>query len=350
MRAATTEIHEQLARLGRALQFQARREVSDSVLALRLDGAYAPRVDLLWSLDLSPKQAEAIAAVTGHDSGRLTHLPVVGIEVEGTTPTTKTIAADVANIAALGTKLGLLVVSEAGERGIYRRATRAVRSLRRSFGDLPVVPMDASWLEALSGRTWSTTRSAIQPRRSRSPAGGESLGWSASTRHWLRELGQAAGFVVVEPYEPEILGVTFDAERRRRKSPLRHLTDPVAGTIAEMRKPGDLLTACQVDLAWLLPLPAALREFLEAVAEFDPCASEHGLIVPEVHGHIAIVGFELESASGKHAAGGLLNLAAYCVIGIGVSPTARSGEELEAVLQRYRPTLGLRNVHVLVHP
>jgi hypothetical protein len=65
---------------------------------------------------------------------------------------------------------------------------------------------------------------------------------------------------------------------------------------------------------------------------------------------VAVVGFELESSGGKHAAGGLLNLAAYCVIGVGVSPTSEGAAKLEAILARYRPTLGLRNVRVLAHP
>ena len=76
------------------------------------------RSDVLWSVPLTIKQADAIARVTGAEAPALSTLPVVGIEIEGTTPTTKTMAADVANIAALGTRLGLLVVSEVGEPGI----------------------------------------------------------------------------------------------------------------------------------------------------------------------------------------------------------------------------------------
>jgi hypothetical protein len=68
-----------------------------------------------------------------------------------------------------------------------------------------------------------------------------------------------------------------------------------------------------------------------------------------VFDHVAVVGFEIESGGGKHAAGGLLNLAAYCVIGIGVSPSINKAQELEGILARYRPTLGLRNVQVLTY-
>lgn len=210
--------------------------------------------------------------------------------------------------------------------------------------------MDASWLGPLAEHPWSPLPTPLSPAKLRSPAGGETLQWSASTRQWLRDLGRNAGFVVVEPYVPEILNVTFEAEKRRWRNPLRHLVDPLAGTIGEMKRFGDFLTECQVDLAWLLPLPVALREFLGMVTDLDPCLSEHGLVFPELYGHVAVVGFELESSTGKHAAGGLLNLAAYCIVGVGVSPNAKSGMELGDILRRYQPTLGLRNIRVLVHP
>jgi hypothetical protein len=90
-------------------------------------------VDLLWSLELMRSQAAATAAVTGETAQALRHLPIGGIEVEGTSPTTQTMAADVANIGALGVRLGFLIVSEKGEAGIYRRAARAIRSVRQSL-------------------------------------------------------------------------------------------------------------------------------------------------------------------------------------------------------------------------
>jgi hypothetical protein len=166
----------------------------------------------------------------------------------------------------------------------------------------------------------------------------------------LRKLGERAGFVVAEPYLPRVLDVAFREEQARCSSPLAHMVDPVARESGPMKKAGDYLTACQVDLAWLLPLPAALRDFLTALGDLDPHLRDQGMLAPELHGHVAVVGFELESGGGKHAAGGLLNLAAYCMIGIGVSPSAAGARELDGILARYRPTLGLRNVRVLAHP
>jgi len=157
MRQTTKDLHCQLVKLGRALGFEARREVSDSLLRLRLDDAYQPRIDMLWSLPLDGPKREAIGWALGQQLHEGSHLPIVGIEVEGTTPSTKTMAADVANLAAAGVPLGLLVVSEAGERNIYRRAARVIRSVRRSFGDLRLLPVEASWLPELISRPWPSS-------------------------------------------------------------------------------------------------------------------------------------------------------------------------------------------------
>src|SRR5262245_3864747 len=136
MRSTTARIHNQVGSLGEALGFKVSREVNDSVLRLRLDDAYQPCVDLMWSVPLDEAKREALAWALNRETGEINHLPVVGIEVEGTTPTTKTLAADVANLAALGAPMGLLIVSEEGEKNIYRRAVRAIRSVRRAFGNL----------------------------------------------------------------------------------------------------------------------------------------------------------------------------------------------------------------------
>jgi hypothetical protein len=84
----------------------------------------------------------------------------------------------------------------------------------------------------------------------------------------------------------------------------------------------------------------------------EPVRSDAKLCVfyPEIYNHVAVVGFELESASGKHAAGGLLNLAAHCTVGVGVAPNELSAKELESILKRYRPTLGLQNVRIKALP
>jgi hypothetical protein len=346
MRLDTREIQDSFQTIGRRLGFEVREEVSNSVLALRLDKAYQPRVDLMWSLDLRPAQSQALSKILDQDASGLINVPLVGIEIEGTAPTTKTLLADVANIAALGVRLGFLVVSEKGEKNIYRRSVRAIRTLRRAFGDMAVVPFEASWMESLVNKEWDQGLARIPVQASRAPAGGETLEFSRDARSLLRKLGEDAGFKVAEPYVPQILTVDFEEERSRRGGALLETLDPITGTVSEMKAAGDYLTRCQIDLAWLLPLPKALKQFLQEVQSRDPQIRNYGLLYSEIYDHVAVVGFELESGGGKHAAGGLLNLAAYCVVGVGITPDERSAKELESILRRYRPTLGLRGVRI----
>jgi len=56
MLLATQEIHRRAAGLGKALGCVVTREMSDSLLRLRLDDTYRPRIDLLWSLALDDQK------------------------------------------------------------------------------------------------------------------------------------------------------------------------------------------------------------------------------------------------------------------------------------------------------
>lgn len=347
MRDSTKIVHHQLEKLGLMLGLVPSREVANSVLSLRLDDAYQPVVDLMWSLQLSAIQSQVLQEVTGAPAHRLNHLPLVGIEVENTTPTTKTMESDLANIAALGTRLGLLVVSEQGESGIYRRAVRAVRTFRRAFGDMNTVPMDASWLTELLESKWTSDLSVLPPTSKGLPRGGERTPWTIKSRAFLRNLGEKAGFVVMEPYKPQVIPIAFQHAQNQRPESMRHTHNPILGTKEMLRNPGDFLTSCEIDMAWLLPLPLGLQEMLAAISKRDPCLRDHGLIWPELYNHIPVVAFEFETASGKHAGGGLLNLGAYSVIGIAVAGSGAVRNELRKTLRRYQPTLGLRNVHVM---
>lgn len=347
MLISTKAIHQVLVELGERLGFVATREVDDSLLRVRLDEGYRPRVDLMWSLPLDQAEREAIAWATGKAVEQVTHLPVVAIEVEGTTPSTKTLEADVANMTALGAPLSLLVVSEAGESGIYRRAARVVRTVRRAFGDIHVVPVEASWLEPMLTMSWPTGTSRPTARRS-GAAGGESLGWSVAAREKIRKVGDVAGFVSVEPLVPDALDLAFSATSAGRSGPLRHMAEPRAGTIANITKASEYLTRSQLDIAWLKPLPAGLAAFLQCVADRDSCLSEHGILFPQNWESVPVVAFELESSGGKHAGGGLLNLAAHSILGVVATPTEETASMVLSTLRTYQPTLGLRNVFVRV--
>jgi hypothetical protein len=344
----TKDIHKRAAQLGHALGFDVSREVSDSLLRLRLDKCYRPRIDLLWSLPLDTEKCKTLAWALDRKLNDGAHLPVVGIEVEGTTPSTKTMEADTTNLAALGMPLGLLVVSEKGEKNIYRRAARVIRSVRRSFGDLRLLPMEADWFDPLLKKSWPPGPSPVPIPKRKLPAGGETLVWSAATRDRLRAMGEQAGFVVAEPYVPPVLAASYSLLSQQWSKRLSHTCDPLTRTVKQMSKVSDLYTESEIDLAWLMPLPAALPAFLQEVMRLDPCLREFGMVFPDLWTHIPIVAFELESKGGKHAGGGLMNLSTYGVLGVAVAPNSKVSEGIASALRTYQPTLGLRNVYVKV--
>jgi hypothetical protein len=272
----------------------------------------------------------------------MSHLPIVGIEIEGSGPSTKTLTADVVNIVSLGTRLGLLVVIDGRDR-MYRRAVRIIRTMRRAFGDIGVIPCAAEFLTEMAERDWEGQPSELLEIRSRLPAGGEGSSWLPQTRSALKELGEAAGFIVVEPYIPPILEVAWSHVDR---SELEGLATPADGTRYRMRRWNDYFTGSQIDLAWLLPLPKSVRQLLTALTDMDDTLLRDEFVYPQLYDHAAVIGFEFESNPGKHAAGGLANLSAYCTVGVAVGKDPSSKLEMERALKRYQPTLGLRNVIV----
>jgi len=342
----TKALHDQMVRLGQNLGFVASREVSNSVLSLQLDEAYQPRVDLMWSQELTQGQSSALGDLLRVKPEKLSHLPLVGIEVEGTAPSTKTLEADYANIAALGTKYGLLVVSEEGERGIYGRAARIIRTLRRNFGHHAIVPMEGAWLEQLLRVNCDSSLHKLEGNTKKKGSGGE-LGWSPKTREYLAQVGLEAGFTVVHDYTPPLLGDHFEWIQKSMPGANGHMTAPASGRSRSLKKATEYFTGSKLDVAWLLPLPRGLAQLLTALGEQDLNLVTHGLLIPGSHDHVVVAGFELESSSGKHAAGGLLNLSAYSVIGFVVSNTEQNRKSMVETLKRYQPTLGLRNVHVI---
>ena len=350
MKKSTDKIHEALVRLGERMGFVAQREVHDSLLALRVGDAYQPRIDLMWSLPLSSAQRGAIAKVTGDSLDRVVHLPVVGIEVEGSGPTTKTLMADIANLRALGAPLGLLVVDEQAEAGQYRRASRAIRTVRRNLGDLAVVPMEGFWASKLAKRQWDARPSVLEAPARKTARGGERTKWTARAREHLVALGQKAGFVVEDPYTLKVPETRFEAERARRAAPMHEMWSPFTCEQREMKRGDQFMTASEIDMAWTLPLPRSLRDLLLELVAIDPAIVEHDLVFPEVWDRVPVVGFELDSSPGKHGGGGLLNLSAYCVIGVTFTPNDATTLKLEAARRTYVQALGLRNIYVRTAP
>lgn len=343
----TDEVHEAFVDIGTRLGFTVKREDAQRTLIDRGPGEYAPTPDVVWSKRLTRAQAAALTTATGLPFGDVLALPIAGVEVEGSDASTKVMQADVMNIAALRLPLGFLVVNEDYEAGVYRRAARVVRTLRRTLGEATrtVLPLEVSWVRPLESLALASAPQELpRPRRTKARGGEKQLAERA--RAHFSKLGASAGFVVVENYKPPLAKAWFTAARSRRAEPLTHLYSPRTGERKKMTRAGDYITASEVDMAWLLPLPLGLRELLEKILELDPSLAEHDLVFPDLWESLAVVGFEFEKSNAKHAAGGFVNLSTHFAYGVMVPTTERAREAQRRMRETYARTMGIDSVSV----
>jgi hypothetical protein len=345
MKNPTLRLHTELKNLGLKLNFTVSGEVSDTLLRYRLNEGYRPRIDVIWSMKLSKSMLESIGWALGLDAVTASNLPIVGIEVERSNPTTKTRQADLANLLSVGMPLGIIATSEDNEPGGYRRTSRVILTMKHYYGAINSIPFEEKWLTDLDGLKWEKGYCRRPNVAEKKPRGGEK-GWSLYVRDIIRKRGEDAGFSVEESYTPASLQSQYELFLAQTGKRPQVTWDPVSGKTKDARSAKQYLTGCEIDLAWLLPLPKSFREFLTKIDHYDPNLRQQGLLFPELWTSIPVVGFEIESSAGKHAAGGFLNLSAYSLLGVVVSNSAESVRTLKATLETYRPTLGLRNIYV----
>jgi hypothetical protein len=350
MRASTEALHEKVVALGKRLGFVAEREVVNPLLGLGSDqgGDYQPRLDILWSLPLGPAQRSALGGVLGIRPASLpTHLPICGWEIEGTAPSTKTLEADFANLLAAGAPIGCVLVNDSnnggGEPGIYGRAVRAARTLRYQFGDRTLCPLDASWIEDdFVSTPFPDARQSMA--RSKTPTGGETRKWAAGLRDKLRALGASAGFEVAESWSDPHYEQVFQRIQGLAKDLVDR--DPQSGEPKKITQAKQYFTRSVIDLVWILRLPAAFRAFANAIAARNPALVEHGILNVGRFDQLVVLAVELETSKGKHAAGGLLNLASHGMFGLMATEHTEAEEMVRRALRTYQRARGLQHVFV----
>lgn len=198
MRDETDRMHDDAERIGRALGFATKREVSIAPHA-KYEG-YAPRLDAAWLLPLTDKQRAAMKRAGALPPIIRNSLIVAGWEVEGSDVSTRGTQANLANIRVSGAAYGFVALRGGTVDNLHERARKAARTQRHYFGAQDVLVLDARWLAELAERAWSS-KPITTPRGSRKPVsdGGEG-GWAAQTRTALRTIGEGAGFDVTESY------------------------------------------------------------------------------------------------------------------------------------------------------
>jgi hypothetical protein len=316
MRQETDKMHGAVERIGRAMGFATKREVSISPGA-KYEG-YAPRLDVAWFRALTVAQRSALEQVGARPPVIAGSLIVAGWEVEGSDVSTRGTQANLANIRVSGAAYGFVALRGGTENNLHERARKAARTQRHYFGAQNAIVLDARWLEKLAARSWSPEPASpadVGQKRgvaAHATDGGE--GDWADARRRLRNLGEAAGFDVTESYRSRLA--------RDRN-----------------------LTTSKIDMVWSLPIPRGLYQLAAHVTDLAKDRFDEPLL-PGRFDHAAVVAFELENDSAKHAHGALLNLASHAMSGVFVAGNRVAAEAAEAAMMTYREVFPLSRVTV----
>jgi len=355
-RSSTTRIIEHLEHLGRACGLEPFREVSPGV-----PKSYAPRADLVLCgpplADEAVAAIDRLAAMAGITSPLVAgRVPFVGIEVEGTDPSSKTMESDSAKRRVGGYPIGVLAVDSApGGAGrntgdIHRRACRLRRTTTLWCGPRPLAVIDASRLPTRAPKSSTTATAGPAPEPRFSNVGG-SRSDATRARDALLRRGHALGFHASSDASPHLPRAVFAARHKTEEdaSALVHLG--IAGTelgheTAHMfRKEADAFTLQKIDVLWSVPVPPGLATFHALLAQADP---DYGTLWPEapVGETLCVAAFELDTHAGKHAGGSLLHLARAARLGAMVVPDANIAL-ISSLLDTYRRVMPVGAVAIL---
>lgn len=351
-----TPIKEEVHELGQQLGLSTAEEIDETFLSIALDDSYTPQVDVVWYLDLRELglDTEQLADYFGFEADdQYRRFPLVAFEIEASDSTTKTMEADLANLQTIGAPFGILIVDEEREDGLYRRGKRILRTFRELYGHTNCLCLDRTQITHLLEEDWADSTGHSEYKHDISEGTGGEKEWTTQTRRKLAEVGKNIGFIVKEDWIPDDLSRGYD-----RRRDLWQASDDTTGHEQYTWTPDGerksfrgwrtYYTGSKIDLTWTTPYPEPLRAFLKAVIDLDQDFKTHTPLLRAADSLHPFFGFEIESTGGKHAAGGVLNIGVYPTVGQLVVPDESTRRRIEAKIQTYERTLGIRNVETVV--
>ena len=358
------KMKEMVYELGKAIGFITDTEVNDYTANIRFETEYQPEVDAVWYLNLSKEinTDKFQTLITNLKSTYINYLPLVGFEIEASDPTSKTQISNAANLYVQHYPYGFLVVDEEkGDKDLYRRAGRILRTFRLQFGNVDYLPLSKSQLKYLLDLQWkSDLKEKIKFEESRysKGTGGESEK-SRSIREKIVDIGIKAGFKIMSDWSPEDLRLNFNLRKnifdKLEKSKQenieikRFLCKEVSWTPNETKtitKWNQFFIKPKIDIIWCIGLPLRFVEFIKEVNNLDYDFKFNLPILRNPKKPYPIIGFEIESQIDKHAGGGILNLSRYTHYGFLVTEMKKI-DSLKRKIRTYSRNLGINNVYPL---
>jgi len=174
------ELKGMVYKIGKILGLYADTEVNKFTANLLFDKEYIPEVDAVWYLDNSQKLNLDLIKETLKEINIyfIQYLPLVGFEIEASDPTSKTQISNAANLYVQHYPFGFLVIDEEkGNKDLYRRAARILRTFRFQFGQVNYFPLSKRQLISLLNYDWKENLNETYPLEKKQyskGAGGES--------------------------------------------------------------------------------------------------------------------------------------------------------------------------------
>lgn len=358
------DMKQMIYELGKTIGLIADTEVSKYATNIRFEKEYQPEVDVVWYLNLSDdiNASKIQNLLVDLDLFYLTFLPLVGFEVEATDPTSKTQISNAANLYVQHYPYGFLVIDEnKGDKDLYRRAGRILRTFRFQFGHIDYLPLSKSQLNYLLNFQWkSDLKEKIKFEESlySKGTGGESEK-SKVIRKKVVDIGIKAGFKIMSDWSPEDLILEYtlrknifnklDVSDQKDLEIKRFLCKELSWTPNECKsisKWNQFYIKPKIDVIWCIGLPKRFVEFIEVVNNLDYDFKYNLPIFRNPKNPYPVVGFEIESQINKHAGGGILNLSRYTHYGFLVTEMKKI-DSLKRKIKTYSRNLGINNVYPL---
>jgi len=347
--------------LGNKLGFISDTEIKQYTTNIRFESEYEPEIDAVWYYDLSKIiDASKIEIINKQfESNDLHFFPLVGFEIEASDPTSKTQLSNAANLYLQHYPYGFIIIDEnKAKKDLYHRAAGILRTFRFQYGQVNYLPLSKGQLEKILKFEWKNKKEDIfkfEKVKLSKGSGGE-VGDAKIIRDKLTQLGDIAGFNIYHDWSPEDLSYDYQL----RKDTLKALSSPSESIERFLGKkvswnPNDpkiinrwyqFYIRPKIDVIWSIGLSLRFYEFYMELLNLEPDFKYNLPIYRDPSKPFPIIGFEIESSIGKHAGGGILNLAKYTHFGF-IITQQKNIDLLNKRIKTYSRSLGINNVYPL---
>lgn len=347
--------------LGNKLGFISDTEIKQYTTNIRFESEYEPEIDAVWYYDLSKIIDVSKIEILNKrfESKDLQFFPLVGFEIEASDPTSKTQLSNAANLYVQHYPYGFIIIDEnKGEKDLYRRAARILRTFRFQYGQVNYLPLSKGQLEKILKFEWKNRNEDIfkfEKKKLSKGVGGESEAIKP-IRDKLTHLGEIAGFNVYHDWSSEDLYYDYQLRMDTLKA-IKTQDEPIERFLGKKISwnPNDLkiidrwdqfYVKPKIDVVWSVGLSLRFYEFYTELLNFDSDFKYNLPIYTDPSKAFPIIGFEIESSIGKHAGGGILNLSKYTHFGF-IITYEKNIDLLNKKIKTYSRSLGINNVYPL---